>query len=198
MKEHTTVPGLKPEAPFGVDFDLVHGIMKDPESHTIRLASSMRGHYKDAAALEKLVAQGDTVHYEVFERKVPQESGHLMFCLSKTYPGTVGGECFMTKGHYHEVPGTAEIYLCLRGEGYMLMKLADGHSAYERFLPGRMVYVPPFWAHRTVNTGDEPLISFCAYPAEAGHNYGDIEKEGFPVRVFKRAGVVDITDSKKG
>jgi glucose-6-phosphate isomerase len=49
-----------------------------------------------------------------------------------------------------------------------------------------------------VNTGDEPLISFCAYPAEAGHNYGDIEKEGFPVRVFKRAGVVDITDSKKG
>ena len=32
----------------------------------------------------------------------------------------------------------------------------------------------------SVNTGDEPLISFCVYPADAGHNYGDIEKEGFP------------------
>ena len=95
----------------------------------------------------------------------------------------------MTKGHYHAVPGTAEVYLCLRGEGYMLMKLVDGTSAFERFLPGRMVYVPPFWAHRTVNTGEEPLISFCVYPGEAGHNYGDIEKEGFPLRVFKRAGI---------
>ena len=128
--------------PFGVDFDLVHGIMKDPQVHTVRLASSMRGHYKDAKALEALVAQGDPVHYEVFEMKIPEEAGQLQFCLSKTYPGTVGGECFMTKGHYHAAPGTAEIYLCLRGEGYMLMKLASGESAYERFLPGAHVLCP--------------------------------------------------------
>jgi glucose-6-phosphate isomerase, archaeal len=192
MKEHGTSTTEKIIKPFGVDFDLVHGIMKDPQVHTIRLASSMRGHYKDAKALEALVAQGDPVHYEVFEMKIPQEVGQLQFCISKTYPGTVGGECFMTKGHYHAVPGTAETYLCLRGEGYMLMKLTTGESAVERFFPGRMVYVPPFWAHRTVNTGDDPLISFCVYPGEAGHNYGDIEKEGFPVRVFKRAGKVEI------
>lgn len=185
-------------APFGVDFDLVHGIMKDPQVHTVRLASSMRGHYKDAAALEAIVKAGDPVHYEVFEMKIPQEVGQLQFCLSKTWPGTVGGECFMTKGHYHAVPGTAEVYLCVRGEGYMLMKLADGTPAVERFFPGRMVYVPPFWAHRTVNTGEEPLISFCAYPGDAGHNYGDIEKEGFPLRVFKKAGVVQIVHSRDG
>jgi glucose-6-phosphate isomerase len=198
MAEHVKNTAVKPIQPFGVDFDLVHGIMKDPTAHTVRLASSMRGHYTDARALEALVARDDPVHYEVFERPVPLETGQVMYCISKTYSGTVGGECFMTKGHYHEVPGTAEIYLCLRGEGYMLMKRANGESAYERFLPGRMVYVPPFWAHRTVNTGDEPLISFCAYPAEAGHNYGDIEKEGFPLRVFKRAGKVEILGGKAG
>ena len=38
----------KLDTPFGVDFDLVHGIMKDPQVHTIRPASSMRGHYRDA------------------------------------------------------------------------------------------------------------------------------------------------------
>ena len=187
----------KLDFPFGVDIDLVHGIMKDPQNHVVRLASSMRGHYHDAKALEALVAQGDPVHYEVFEYRIPEKPGQLQFCISKTYPGTVGGECFMTKGHYHKVPGTAEVYLCLRGEGWMLMKLADGTAARERFLPGRMVYVPPFWAHRTVNTGDEPLISFCVYPGESGHNYGDIEKEGFPERVFKRAGKVEFVPSAR-
>jgi glucose-6-phosphate isomerase len=56
-----------------------------------------------------------------------------------------------------------------------------------------MVYVPPLWAHRSVNTGDaEPLVSFCVYPAHAGHNYGDIQTEGFPRRVFRREGTVRV------
>jgi glucose-6-phosphate isomerase len=153
----------------------------------------MRGHYGDAAALEALVDAGDPVHYEVFEVPVPEEYGHLMYCISALRPGLVGDECFMTKGHYHTVLETAEIYLCLRGEGYMLMKTPEGKPAAERMSRGRMVYVPPYWAHRSVNTGDaEPLVSFCVYPAEAGHNYGDIETEGFPQRVFRRDGEVVI------
>ncbi len=192
MKEHDAGSATRRMMPFGVDFDLIRGIMMNPDNRVVRQASSMRGHYKDAKALEALIAQGDPLHYEVFEMKVPLESGQVMFCLSKTYPGTVGGECFMTKGHYHEVPDTAEIYLCLHGAGYMLMKLADGQSAYEPLYPGRLCYVPPYWGHRTVNTCDEPLITFCAYPGNAGHNYRDIEKEGFPLRVFKSGGTVEI------
>ncbi len=181
--------------PFGMDFDLLHGIMKNPAVHSVRLASAMRGYYRDERALEELISRGDPVQYETFETSMPQEKGQLLFCISKTYPGTVGGECFMTKGHYHEVEGTSEIYLCLRGEGYMVMKLRSGESAVEPFAPGRLVYVPPFWAHRTVNAGDEPLVSLCIYPGEAGHNYGDIEQTGFPVRVWKRGGVVKILPS---
>ena len=64
----------------------------------------------------------------------------------------------MIKGHCHEVPGTAEIYLCLNGEAWMLMKFLDGSAVHERFPPGRMVFVPPFWAHRPVDTG-HALIS---------------------------------------
>ncbi len=184
--------------PFTADLNVIYGIMKNPDNQLVRLASSMRGHYADAKALEELIARGDPVHYEVFEKTVPQESGNLQFGISKTYPGTVGGECFMTKGHYHAIPGTAEVYLCLRGEGYMLMKLPGGESAYEKLTPGSLLYVPPFWGHRTVCTGDEPLITFYVYPADAGHNYGDIEKEGFPVRVFKRAGTLEIVPSRKG
>jgi len=174
--------------PFGVDIDLATGDMPGAKNHLVRRASDMRGYYVDAAALTRLIDQGDPVHYEVFEVPVPEQGGQLMYCISRLLPGVVGDEFWMTKGHYHTISATAEIYLCLRGTGYMLMKTADGRSAAEPMSRGRMVYVPPHWAHRSVNTGGEPLVSFCVYPGEAGHNYGDIATEGFPQRVFLRNG----------
>jgi len=174
--------------PFSASIDLAEGMMTDYTSKTARSASSMRGHYADAAALERLIAAGDPTHYEVFEKPVPEEYGHLMYCISRLQPGLVGDEYFMTKGHYHSVLHTGEIYLCLRGEGFMVMKTKDGKSAAEPMKRGGMVYVPPYWAHRSVNTGSEPLVSFCVYNAEAGHNYGDIETEGFVKRVLRVGG----------
>lgn len=185
-------PGTTLIEPFGVTFDLAEGIMLDPKSHLARRASDMRGYYRDEAALDQLVAGGNPVHYEVFETPVPHEYGHLMYCISKLHPGLVGDECFMTKGHYHTAINTGEIYLALRGEGFMMMKTPDGKCRHERFEKGRMVYVPPYWGHRSINTGGEALISFCVYPGDAGHNYGDIEKEGFPKRVSIRGGKVVV------
>jgi glucose-6-phosphate isomerase, archaeal len=179
--------------PFGVDFDLAAGIMLDSDAHVVRRASSMRGYYQDSAALEELIRSGDDpVHYEVFGKNIPEEYGHLGIAVSKLRPGTVGRECFMTKGHYHRVAEAAEIYLCLRGEGRMLMKTAQGRCEVRRMIPGRLVYVPPYWAHRSVNCGTEALISLCIYPGEAGHNYGDIEKQGFPKRIYRRNGEIQI------
>lgn len=174
--------------PWSVNIDLVDGTMRAPGRVLVRKASDMRGYYKDEAALQQLVARGNPVHYEVFEKHIPEEYGHLLLCISKLYSGRVGDECFMTKGHYHTISGTAEVYLCLRGQGYMMMKTAAGQCVAEPMQRNRMVYVPPHWAHRSINTGNEPLISFCVYPADAGHNYGDIATEGFPKRVFIRNG----------
>jgi glucose-6-phosphate isomerase len=173
--------------PFAVQLDLSAGVMKNPATRIVRRASSMRGHYADAEALERLIAAGDPV---------PDAAGQLRFGISTTHPGTVGAECFMTKGHYHAVADTAEIYMGVRGEGYMLMKTVEGECVWEKFVPGRVVYVPSFWAHRSVNTGEEPLVTFYVYPGNAGHNYGDIEKEGFPVRLMRRGGKVEFVKSR--
>jgi glucose-6-phosphate isomerase, archaeal len=175
--------------PFSIELDLEEGLMHGARNRLVRRASDMRGYYVDKAALEELIAErNDPVHYEVFEIPVPPVYGHLMYCISMLHPGKVGDEYFMTKGHYHHIVSTAEIYLCLRGAGYMLMKTADGQCKAEPMSRGKMVYVPPCWAHRSINTGREPLVSFCVYPAEAGHNYGDIAQEGFPRRIFERKG----------
>jgi len=181
--------------PFGVDIDLVHGTMSNPDKHLVRRASDMKGYYSDAAALKWLIDTGNPVHYEVFEKHIPEVCGQLLFCISKLYPGQVGEECFMTKGHYHTVAQSAEIYLCIGGEGLMAMKSSAGRWEAQPMRRNRMVYVPPYWGHRSINTGDVPLISFCVYPADAGHNYGDIEKEGFPKRVFRRSGKIVVATS---
>ena len=178
--------------PFGVNIDLAEGVMESPDRRLVRNASAMAGHYRDAEALRRLIEAGDPLHYEVFEKDVPQQYGQVMFCISKLQPGLVGDECFMTKGHYHRIRETAEVYLCIRGQGFMVMKTVEGDCVIEPMVRNRMVYVPPRWAHRSVKTGDEPMISFCAYPGDAGHNYGDIETEGFPKRVFKIDGEVRV------
>jgi glucose-6-phosphate isomerase len=79
----------------------------------------------------------------------------------------------------------------------MLMKTSEGEGRAERMERGRMVYVPPYWAHRSVNTGRGPLVSFCVYPGEAGHNYGDIETEGFPCRVMWRRGRPAVVKARR-
>ena len=188
-------PGAAPMAPWSIEIDLLEATMRTPERMLVRRASDMRGYYRDAAALERLIAAGDPVHYEVLEKPVPEERGHLMACISRLQPGQVGDECFMTKGHFHAAPATGEIYLCLRGTGLMMMKTAGGLKSAVPMKRDRMVYVPPFWAHRSVNTGAEPLISFCVYPAEAGHNYGDIATAGFSQRVFVRGGAIQIEEA---
>jgi glucose-6-phosphate isomerase len=179
--------------PFSLEIDLETGKMPMATNHLIRHASDMKGYYLNEEALQESIKNnGDLIHYEVFEYPIPEEYGHLMYCISKLYPGKIDEEFFMTKGHYHTVQQTAEIYLCLKGEGYMLMKTSDGKCETIGMKRGQMVYVPPYWAHRSVNIGIEPLISFCVYPAEAGHNYGDIKKQGFPKRIVEMGNTVQI------
>jgi glucose-6-phosphate isomerase len=170
--------------PFAADLDLFEGIIADPTNHIFRKASSMRNYYADKEALEALINKGDPIHYEVFEKQVPAEYGHLTFGISKLYPGIVGREYFMTKGHYHAVIQTGEVYICLKGNGFLVMKTKNNDFSAIPMERGKIVYVPPYWAHRSVNTGSEPLISFFVYNAESGHNYGDIETEGFPKKVM--------------
>ena len=178
--------------PFSVNIDVDDASMPDATNRIVRRASDMRGYYADEEALEAIVSGGDPIHYEVFERPVPEEYGHLMFCISTLHPGRVGNEFFMTKGHYHTMLETAETYLGLKGEGYMILKTPDGVCEARPISRGTMVYVPPYWAHRSVNTSMEPLVSFCVYPGDAGHNYGDIREQGFPKRVFLEDGRVVI------
>ncbi|MEW5867018.1 MAG: glucose-6-phosphate isomerase family protein [Bacillota bacterium] len=149
----------------------------------VKHLSDLAGIFEDEAAFKERVAQEDCVVYEYTRSKTPPESGQLCFGTSTIYPGRVGNEYFMTRGHYHARRGTGEVYLCVAGTGVLLMQTRDGQATKVLMSPGVIAYVPPDLAHRTVNTGQEPFICFYCFPANAGHDYEITSSRGFLVRV---------------
>lgn len=103
----------------------------------------------------------------------------------------------MTKGHFHTILNTAEVYWCLAGEGYMVMENAQGDTIEKLMKPGDALYVPRGYAHRTVNTGKEKLIVFWTFQADAGHDYATIETKGFHKLIIEKDGKTVIVDNPK-
>ena len=86
------------------------GVLKPATSQVHRKLSDMAGMYADADAEQAAIADGDPLVYEVHQYDVPNVVGELIPCTTILYPGKVGDEFFMTKGHFHEVRDRAEIY----------------------------------------------------------------------------------------
>ncbi len=168
------------------------------DSHTKRFLSAMRGQFRDQDSYDEMLYSNDEILYEIFEVKRPEVAGELLHGISLIHPGKVGDEYFMTKGHFHTELETAELYYCLQGNGMMLMETPEGEWAVEVMAEGNVVYVPPRWAHRSINTnpaGD--LVLFFVYPANAGHDYGSIEFQGFRKVVIERDGQPVVEDNPR-
>jgi glucose-6-phosphate isomerase len=161
----------------------------DPCSHVIeRRLSDMRGMWLDTQAYNKLLNQEDRLIYKIYEVDVPQEAGQLVYSTTIIGPGKVGDEYFMTKGHFHLKEDTAEIYFCLQGEGYLLMQTRGGQVSSIRMKSGTIAYVPPYWGHRTMNTGDKEFIFLAVFPGDAGHDYRAVEERGFAEILVEEGG----------
>lgn len=165
------------------------------DNHIQRRISALRNQFADRKAFQAMLDSGDPLIYEVYESRRPEVAGELLSGLSIVHPGRVGNEYFMTKGHYHSVRETAEIYYCIQGKGVLLMENEAGDTAAEEFYPGRAVYVIPRWAHRSINTGTEDLVTFFVYPGHAGHDYATVDSTGFRKRVLDQDGVPTIVDN---
>jgi len=162
-----------------VDFDLKTGLSQSRKPLQRHL-SKMANMFYDEQAFHAILSREDVLVYEFFDMQVPESPNEVAYGTSITYPGKVGNEFFMTKGHFHTVLNTAEVYYCLRGHGYMLMETLEGEWEARELTPGIAVYVPCRFAHRSINvSASEPLITFFAFPGHAGHDYGSIETKGF-------------------
>jgi len=187
--------------PFLMNIDFKSGDLKPNDRTNIRKLSNMKGMFLDTESERRILESGDPLIYSFSEKVLPEEPGHLQIAMTSINPGKVGQEYYMTKGHYHKLAHTSEVYLGLEGRGCLLMQTGDGIFASLDIRPGVLAYIPPFWGHRMVNTGNTPFIFFAVYPGDAGHNYGDIEKTGFAKILVERNGETFLANNprwKKG
>lgn len=181
---------------FLVDFDPATGLSQAAQS-TKRRLSDMRNMYLQQDLLEQRLCSEDPLVYQFYELGAPEQPGELAFGTTILYPGTVGDEYFMTKGHFHTILDTSEVYYTLRGRGIMMMENPEGDCHWEELSPGRAVYVPRRYAHRMINVGDAPLVTFFVFEARAGHDYGSIETKGYRKLVVRRGGAPAVIDNPR-
>jgi len=184
--------------PFAFDIAIPGFKPSRVDNHIFRHLSDLKGQFYYQEDYKTMLERENTLLYEVYEIQRPEIEGELLMGVSIVHPGKVGQEFFMTKGHFHTVLDTAEVYYCLNGEGYMVMETPEGESAVEALSPGKILYVPPRWAHRSVCTSrQQDLVTFFSYPANAGHNYGTIEKKGFRRLVIEKDNKIEIIENPK-
>jgi len=134
------------------------------------------------------------VVYEV-QAHLPVAEGtnaSLFFGTTIIYPGKVGNEYFMTKGHFHDKSDRAEYYWGIQGEGMLILMDKERNTWAEKMFKGSLHFIPGDVAHRTVNIGEEKLIFGACWPSDAGHNYDEIIQNGFSSRLMDTKGIPSL------
>lgn len=147
-------------------------------------AKDLAGYFLNSEAYEKL--DPETVMYRVEYQDndlVEGTPGGLYFGITHLYPGVVGAEYFLTKGHFHAKRNTGEYYFGLEGHG-LLMMTENSETILEEVCPGSVHYIPGNKAHRLINTGSKELSVSACWQTESGHDYA-LPEEMFPLRVFR-------------
>ena len=184
--------------PSKTEVDFASGALSRADYTIQRKLSDMATMYADRDEAARILAQaGDRLIYEVQGVELPEEEGQIPHCTTRITPGDIGGEFHMTKGHYHARREQGEVYFGLSGRGLLLLQTEDGETSEIEMAAGSAAYVPPFWAHRTVNIGAEDFVFLSVWEARAGHDYGTIERDGFRKLVLLRDGRAAVVDNPK-
>jgi glucose-6-phosphate isomerase len=159
--------------------NIADGRLEGATNRYVKTFRDLQGLYEDEKALSAVISEkGDEVAYEVTDFKPSANSGDMIIGVTRMEPGKIGREYYMTRGHIHARPNRPEMYYGESGLGVMLLESPDGQVRAIEIGPKTMCYVPPFWIHRSVNVGSEPLVMTFAYPADSGQDYDIIAKAG--------------------
>lgn len=164
----------------------------DHIEHGITTIEHLKGLFENESARKRLSPQ--TIIYEVDAYKPVRDGtlGGLFFGMTRIHPGQVGSEYFMTRGHFHTIGDRSEFYWGIKGEGVLIMMGKDKRIWAEKIKPGSLHYIPTNTAHRVANIGDEVLSFGACWPADAGHDYKEIERIGFSARLVNTDGVPQL------
>lgn len=174
--------------PLSLNFDPATAVIPTFEPGN-RCLSQLADCFADERAYQSMLSRGDQLVYGVTSLDMASGEGQLHYGLGILQPGKVGHEYFMTKGHLHAWRPAAEVYICLQGDGMMLLEHeTEATAQVAPFSANSVVYVPGYTAHRTINVGTQPLVYWGVLSSEAGHDYEAIRDRNFSQVVIELDG----------
>lgn len=177
--------------------DLTTGLLKEGTYITsVKRMKDLQGVFQDNQAF--MECDQDQIVYSVQACMDEENSaeGGLYWGTTKIEPGKIGNEFYMTRGHFHSKLQTAEYYWGISGKGMLICMDMNRNCWAEEISPGSLHYIRKGIAHRVSNTGSTPLVFNACWPSDAGHNYEEIEQNGFSARLLEENGVPALTTNR--
>lgn len=183
--------------PEGILIDGLSGGMSMETGRYVKRLSDLSNIFRifrdPGATARQAGAESDPVVYEVVEYK--KEGSDLFFGTTTMRPGMVGDEYFMTRGHFHMRRDMGEVYYTQSGEGLLILETRDGQTSIVHMQPGVLAFIPPDWAHRSINTGTQDLVFVWVCNIASGNDYADIAVLGMRKLVVERSGRAEVVDN---
>jgi glucose-6-phosphate isomerase len=178
------------QSPLDVSVDLATGRLRGAAvAETTRTLADLAGLFGDECARVAMPASQVVYQVQAVQPSEEGRAGGLCWGNTTILPGDVGGEYFMTKGHFHALRDRDEYYVTVSGEGALILMDAGRRTWMEPMRAGSVHYIRGALAHRTANTGRAPLVFLACWPADAGHDYETIARDGFGARLKRVDGV---------
>lgn len=149
----------------------------------LRLVGDLSGLFGDDAAWRAADPKTPVYEVNVWQPVAAETEGGLFVGVTRVFPGKIGSEYFMTRGHFHAKRNRGELYWTVSGQGVLVLMDEDRRITSERMTPGSIHYIAGGLAHRVANVGDEILTFWAHWPSDAGHDYDSIGQFGFAARV---------------
>lgn len=173
--------------PQDVAIDGVTGAVSPATGRSVKSLSALRELYAAPLLVDAFIAEhGDIDAYEVIEYRTG--GSDICFGTTTMAPGKIGAEYFLTRGHFHARPDCGEVYYTQSGAGLLLLHSRTGECRTVDMKPGSCAFIPPEWAHRSVNTGTTPLVFVWVCATDAGQDYSEIAARGMRQRAIEQDG----------
>jgi glucose-6-phosphate isomerase, archaeal len=159
-----------------------------PVINQIRLLRDIAPIFKDQDALKSMSPEMLCYTIQLYFPVAEGTPGAMGFGNTSIFPGKVGNEYIMTKGHFHAKRESSEFYWGVQGKGMLILMDRDRNTWAEEMYPGSLHYIGTNIAHRVANTSDTTLIFGASWTSDAGHDYETIARNGFSARVLEVKG----------
>jgi glucose-6-phosphate isomerase, archaeal len=186
---------IKKKTPVEINLDN-YELSGKPVINQVRKLKDIAPIFKDQEALKSMPPEMLCYTVQLYFPVPEGTTGAMGFGNTSIYPGKVGNEYIMTKGHFHAKGESSEFYWGVQGKGMLIMMDLDRNTWAEEMYPGSLHYIGENIAHRVANTGDTTLIFGASWTSDAGHDYETIAREGFSARLFEIDGEPALVSEK--